>query len=146
MNQEDITLIRWSKGHMKLWKKIENIIFVLICIGIIWGMVNFARGPVEHTMEFSAEKWLSVDELQRYQMLDDLYAKVELVGMTKEEVEKVLGVPDQYCGWYESDGDKYDDHWAYWVQETLWDGIVCLLINFKDGIVVDYELEQVSEL
>ncbi|MGN0131049.1 MAG: hypothetical protein ACI4AA_01255 [Lachnospiraceae bacterium] len=79
-------------------------------------------------------------------MLDDLYTKVELVGMTSDEVEELLGEYSISHGAYLSDGEKYDYHWGYIVRDDRWEGYEYLLINFKDDIVVDYELEYGSEL
>lgn len=48
-------------------------------------------------------------------MLDDLNAEVELVGMTVDEVEQLLGECSIRCEAYWSDMGKCDYHWGYWL-------------------------------
>lgn len=116
----------------------------VICVAIISVLCGCGKNNV--ITEFSADNWTSVERDQRYHMLDDLYTKVELVGMTSDEVEELLGEYSISHGAYLSDGEKYDYHWGYIVRDDRWEGYEYLLINFKDDIVVDYELEYGSEL
>ena len=40
--------------------------------------------------EFSADNWKSVEQDQRYHMLEDFYAKVELIGISADEIDYEL--------------------------------------------------------
>lgn len=125
--------------------KRKNIIALLaICILIILAVYRYEKNLI--ITEFSAENWRSVDSDQRYHMLEDLYAKVELIGMSSEEIEKLLGEYEFSHEAYWSDEGKCDYHWGYTVRYDSWEGDEYLLISFKDDIVVGYELEYGSEL
>ncbi len=117
---------------------------LVICTTIIF--LLYGCGKENPVSEFSVDNWMFVESEQRYYMLEDLYAKVELVGMSADEVEGLLGKYSISHEAYLSDEGKYDYHWGYMVRYDSWEGDEYLLINFKDGIVVDYELEYGSEL
>lgn len=126
---------------MKRWKIIATwIVFVVIIFGL------YSCKEDEPITEFSTENWQSVERKQRYHMLEDLHAEVELVGMTADEVEQLLGECSIRCEAYWSDMGKCDYHWGYSVRYDSWYGDEYLLINFKDDIVVSYELEYASDL
>lgn len=125
--------------------KRRKIIAALI-VFVVMILLLFCCKKEEPITEFSTENWKSVERKQRYHMLDDLHAEVELVGMTADEVEQLLGECSIRCEAYWSDMGKYDYHWGYWVRNDSWDGIEYLFISFKDDIVVSYELEYGSEL
>ena len=122
----------------------NKLALLLICIVII--LLLCGCGKNEIITEFSVDNWMSVDQDERYHMLEDMYAKVELVGMSADEVEKLLGQYSVSHGAYLSDEGKYDYHWGYLIRYDRWEGDEYLLINFKDNTVVDYELEYGSEL
>ena len=82
----------------------------------------------------------------RVWLKEDLYEKVELIGMSSNEVEDLLGMYGVRCEAYWSDEGKCDYHWGYRVRYDSWEGVEYLLISFKDDIVVGYELEYGSEL
>lgn len=125
-------------------KKKNKMIPIVVCAAII--LLFGGCGKNSTTTEFSADSWMSVDQDQRYRMLEDLYAKVELAGMSADEVEKLLGKYSISHEAYLSDEGKYDYHWGYVVRDDWLEGYEYLLINFKDDIVVDYELEYGSDL
>ena len=125
--------------------KRKNII-ALLAIGILIILAVYRYEKSLIITEFSAENWMSVDSDQRYHMLEDLYAKVELIGMSSNEVEDLLGMYGVRCEAYWSDEGKCDYHWGYRVRYDSWEGAEYLLISFKDDIVVGYELEYGSEL
>ena len=125
--------------------KRRNIIAAMIVFVVII-LLLFCCKKEEPITEFSTENWKSVERKQRYHMLDDLNAEVELVGMTVDEVEQLLGECSIRCEAYWSDMGKCDYHWGYWVRYDSWYGDEYLLINFKDDKVVGYELEYGSEL
>ena len=125
--------------------KRRNIIAALI-VFIVIILLFFCCKKEEPITEFSTENWQFVERKQRYHMLDDLHAEVELVGMTADQVEQLLGECSIRCEAYWSDMGKCDYHWGYWVRNDSWEGIEYLLISFKDDIVVSYELEYGSEL
>lgn len=125
--------------------KRQNIIALLtICILIILAVYRYEKSLI--ITAFSAENWMSVDSAKRYHMLEDLYAKEDLIGMSSSEVEDLLGMYDTRCEAYWSDEGKCDYHWGYTVRHDSWEGDEYLLISFKDDIVVSYELEYGSEL
>lgn len=117
---------------------------LVICVIII--LVLCGCGKNNAITEFSTDNWMAVEQEQRYYMLEDLYAKVELVGMSSDEVEELLGQYSISHEAYLSDEGKYDYHWGYMIRDDSWEGYEYLLINFKNDIVVDYELEYGSEL
>ena len=125
--------------------KRRKIIAALI-VFVIMILLLFCCKKDEPITEFSTENWQSVEWDQRYHMLEDLYAEVELVGMTSDEVEELFGECSIRCEAYWSDMGKCDYHWGYWVRNDSWEGIEYLLISFKDDIVVGYELEYGSDL
>lgn len=125
--------------------KRRNIIAALIVFVVII-LLLFCCKKEEPITEFSTENWKSVEGDQRYHMLEDLYTEVELIGMTADEVEELLGEYCIRCEAYWSDMGKCDYHWGYSVRYDSWYGDEYLLINFKDDKVVGYELEYGSEL
>lgn len=138
-------MIDFVKQKKVKYKKIISIVTIsIICISII--LLLYSCKKDEPITEFSAENWRSVEWEQRYHMLEDLYAEVELVGMTSDEVEQLLGQYGIRCEAYWSDMGKCDYHWGYSVRYDSWEGYEYLLINFKDDIVVSYELEYGSDL
>lgn len=70
--------------------KRRKIIAALI-VFVVMILLLFCCKKDEPITEFSTENWQSVERKQRYHMLEDLYAEVELVGMTSDEVEELLG-------------------------------------------------------
>lgn len=126
---------------MKCWSKIAPLVICVTGILLLYGC-----GKNNPLTEFSADNWRSVEPEQRYYMLEDLYTKVELVGMSADQVEELLGKYSICHEAYLSDEGKYDYHWGYTVRYDSWEGYEYLLINFKEDIVVDYELEYGSEL
>ena len=67
----------------------NKITSLAICAAIILFFCGCGKNPIT---EFSADNWKSVEQDQRYHMLEDLYAKVELIGMSADEVEELLGI------------------------------------------------------
>ena len=124
-------------------KRKNTIILLIICIAIILLYSCKKDRPITR---FSTENWRSVEWNQRYHMLEDLYTQVELVGMTSDEVEKLLGNYSIRCDAYWSDEGKCDYHWGYSIRDDWWEGCEYLLISFKNDIVVSYELEYGSDL
>lgn len=122
----------------------KRLALIVICTTIT--LLLYGCGTNNPSTEFSADNWLSVEQDQRYHMLEDLHAKVELVGMSSDEVEELLGKYSISHGAYLSDEGRYDYHWGYVVRYDQWEGDEYLLIHFKDDVVVDYELEYGSEL
>ncbi len=124
-------------------KRRNRIATLIMCVAAI---ILCGCGKNTPTTEFSSDNWLSIEPKQRYHMLEDLYIEVELVGMSSDEVEELLGTYSISHGPYLSDEGRYDYHWGYTIRYDQWEGYEYLLINFKDDIVVDYELEYGSEL
>lgn len=126
---------------MKWQNKVALLVMCTTTILLLYGC-----GKNNPITEFSADNWMSVEMEQRYHMLEDLYVSVELVGMSSDEVEELLGKYSISHEAYLSDEGKYDYHWGYTVRYDWWEGYEYLLINFKDDTVVGYELEYGSEL
>ena len=125
-------------------KRQNKIASLVICITIILLLYNCKKNnPIA---EFSVDNWMAVEQNQRYHMLEDLYVEVELVGMSSNEVEELLGKYSISHEAYLSDEGQCDYHWGYMVRYDSWEGDEYLLISFKDNIVVSYELEYGSEL
>lgn len=62
------------------------IIYALISFGTII-TINY------YLKDFSQDKWAKYQS-ERYRMLDNMTNKIDFIGMTKEEVIKILGEPD----------------------------------------------------
>ena len=125
-------------------KRKNKLVLAVICIAIVLFLNRCIED--EPISDFTVENWKSVEWNQRYHMLENLYAEVDLVGMTADEMEQLLGMYDIKCEAYWSDEEKCDYHWGYSVRDDWWDGDEYLFIDFKDDIVVGYELEYGSEL
>lgn len=65
----------------------NKITSLAICAAIILLFCGCGKKPIT---EFSADNWKSVEQDQRYHMLEDFYAKVELIGMSADEVDYEL--------------------------------------------------------
>ncbi len=125
-------------------KRKNKRVLAVICIAIV--LLLYRCTEDEPITDFTVENWKSVEWNQRYHMLENLYAEVELVGMAADELEQLLGMYDIKCEAYWSDGVKCDYHWGYSVRDDWWEGDEYLFIDFKDDIVVGYELEYGSGL
>ena len=118
---------------MRKKKIVVLILFVFATVMMLFLCVRFKKKPIT---EFTTENWLSVESDQRYHMLEDLFAKVELVDMSQDEVKELLG---EYHL-------RYGEYWGYTIRDDWWEGDEYLLIKFKDGIVVGYEFAYGGDL
>lgn len=76
-------------------------------------------------------------------MLDSLYEKVNLVGMTEDEIIEVL--KREKCIKEENPDDGCDFHRAYLVEVDYKEGSKYLLLHFNDDKVVNYEVVNVND-
>ena len=87
---------------------------------------------------FDSDAWKSVtgNDPSRLAVVDDLFARYELVGMTRAAVDQLLGVPPDTA--YFADFD-----YVYWLGPerdfiSIDSGWLCL--DFEDDVVVDARL------
>ena len=101
--------------------------------------------PLE-PIPFSSYEWINGEWKERYRMLEDLENNYDLVGMSRDEIEELLG---EYSVRSEDVGSDYnvvEYYLGFSIREDYWEGIEVLLIGFKDDIVVKYEYEYLSWL
>ena len=101
--------------------------------------------PLE-PIPFSSDEWINGDFKERSRMLDDLENNYELIGMSREEIDEMLGAYLIRCDAFVSDNGEVDYHLGFDVRDDYWEGIEVLLIGFRDDIVVKYEYEYLSWL
>jgi hypothetical protein len=110
-------------------KKYVAYVAIALCLHfIVAGIIYFC---VSHYLAerkvFTPEKWNN-DIWSREYMLDDLYAKYDLIGMHKTDVEKLLG----------NNGEVSDDH--YYVGKG-WIGPVILILTYDESdLLVKYDI------
>ena len=101
--------------------------------------------PLE-PIPFSSDEWINGEWKERYRMLEDLENNYDLVGMSRDEIEELLG---EYSVRSEDVGSDYnvvEYYLGFSIREDYWEGIEVLLIGFRDDIVVKYEYEYLSWL
>lgn len=131
------------KGTDKM-KKIKICICVLLMFSVfINGCVK--NEPLE-PIPFSSDEWINGEWKERYRMLEDLENNYELIGMSREEIDEMLGEYAIRCNASVIDDEDGDYELGFEVREDYWEGIEVLLISFKDNIVVKYEYEYLSWL
>lgn len=118
----------------------------LIILAIIVSISLSVCNLMDEKIEFSPERWAKTDDDQRYKLIDSLFEKVDLVGMTADEIETMLGERTIYHEAYMSDEGKCDYHWGYLVKYNSIEGDKYLLLDFKNDKVVHYEIENGDEL
>ena len=101
--------------------------------------------PLE-PIPFSSDEWINGEWKERYRMLEDLENNYELIGMSREEIDEMLGAYLIRCDAFVSDNGEVDYHLGFDVRDDYWEGIEVLLIGFKDDTVVKYEYEYLSWL
>ena len=101
--------------------------------------------PLE-PIPFSSDEWINGEWKERYRMLEDLENNYELIGMSRDEIDEMLGVYSIRCAAVGSDYGEVDYHLGFDVREDYWEGTEVILIGFKDDIVVKYEYEYLSWL
>ena len=101
--------------------------------------------PLE-PISFSSDEWINGEWKERYRMLEDLENNYDLVGMSRDEIEELLG---EYSVRSEDVGSDYnvvEYYLGFSIREDYWEGTEVILIGFKDDIVVKYEYEYLSWL
>ena len=101
--------------------------------------------PLE-PIPFSSDEWINGEWKERYRMLEDLENNYELIGMSRDEIEELLG---EYSVRSEDVGSDYnvvEYYLGFSIREDYWEGIEVLLIGFRNDIVVKYEYEYLSWL
>ena len=101
--------------------------------------------PLE-PIPFSSDEWINGVWKERYRMLEDLENNYELIGMSREEIDEMLGAYLIRCNASVSDNEDGDYQLGFDVREDYWEGIEVLLIWFEDNIAVKYEYEYLSWL
>lgn len=112
---------------------------------------QFETGSYEYSEEetispYFNEIWASTDPLKRYLLLDQLFHTYDLIGMSLNEVEDVLGVCNILNAPNDQESAYADELRIYEVKYDDEDGIECFVLYFKDGIVSHYKMTFFSEL
>lgn len=110
----------------------------LICVALLCIAVSLCGYWWISGQRFDSALWKSVTESDatRLAMVDDLLERYELVGMTREEIDRLLGVPPE-TGYFAN------FEYVYWLGpergfisiDSEW-----LCIDFEDGVVSDVRL------
>ena len=79
-------------------------VVVLLAVSLVVGAL-----VIRERHRFSREKWLEAPE-NRTRIVDDLLANHELVGMTGEEIQALLGDCDNESGYFQQ-----QDRLVYWL-------------------------------
>ena len=134
------------QGKENKMKKIK----IKICICLLLMFSVFINGCVKNEppepIPFSSDEWINGEWKERYRMLEDLENNYELIGMSREEIDEMLGEYSIRCDAFVSDYGEVDYHLGFDVREDYWEGAEVILIGFKDEIVVKYEYEYLSWL
>ncbi|MGB6269588.1 MAG: hypothetical protein WBF67_11335 [Olleya sp.] len=127
---------------------ISIIITPLLYFYLFYPMLNIFTS-YHHQKYFNAENWAEFPEL-RYEMLDQLNNKNQLIGKTKFEIEDDLGKPEWF-GWDDSIKANSKNQWNYnlgFKPGAFNNQQECLELQFKDNTVVavkTYQLEKEFE-
>lgn len=105
-------------------------VFVLIAISVLMLLFDWNE---RHS--FTQAKWREDIEV-RSLIVDDLLNDYELIGMTKQEIEALLGNNNNDYGYF-----NWENRYVYCLggARTIIDS-EWLLIDFEDDVVVNYEI------
>lgn len=103
-------------------------IFILLSFCII-GILIMLGYNNENFKTFSTENWIKHHD-SRKDMLDDLYSKYKLVGVSKDNIISLLGKPEY----------NYDLSIGYFVREGYIDPVFLDFKLDKTGSVISYSL------
>ena len=128
-------------------RKVYILLIVILLIAILSIFINsYQKKESQKPIPFSSDEWINGDFKERSRMLDDLENNYELIGMSREEIDEMLGAYLIRCDAFVSDNGEVDYHLGFDVRDDYWEGIEVLLIGFKDDTVVKYEYEYLSRL
>lgn len=112
-----------------LYSMLSVIIYVIILLLITLGIRQYFK-------TFSTEKWSNENwNSFRYLMIDDLEDTYDLVGMTKEEVQSILGQEDVELEWLVTDYAI-----GYSVRDGFMEGYYYYIYLDENDVVVRTEL------
>ena len=110
----------------------------LICVALFFIAASLCGYWWISGQRFDSDTWKSVagSDATRLAMVDDLLARYELVGMTREEVDGLLGVPTE-TGYFANFEYVYllGPERGFISIDSEW-----LCIDFEDGVVSDARL------
>lgn len=107
----------------KSWRK-------TVILSLLISIVLFIAWQYYQT-QFTIERWKSSNPQQRGYMLNDLFQKHNLIGLSKNEVLDLLGE-----GYAQDNDNKYS--WCYHVGDRFSFTMDLLYIEFENDIVIDY--------
>ncbi|MBS6367001.1 MAG: outer membrane protein assembly factor BamE [Clostridiales bacterium] len=101
-------------------------LLVIFLLGVVLGVIRKGHA-------FSTEQWLA-EPAERVKIVDDLLERYDLVGMTSEAVEALLGPPADETPFTEADTYYYylGDERGLISIDSEW-----LALTFSDGVVVE---------
>ena len=124
----------------KKWK--QGIILTVLTLSIVFGL-NCAYGiyKYHHTHYFSTARWLSAENNERADMINNLLSRYEFRGMTKKEMYAILGQPDDINIFTDvsKDGEETEVYYVGFLGFPDIDPNV-LIITYKDNVVIEWEL------
>ncbi|MDD2498466.1 MAG: hypothetical protein PHT78_03865 [Desulfitobacteriaceae bacterium] len=88
--------------EIKKTKKILFMIYFIVLAIIVVAVAGIFLYKYQHT--FTTEKWIE-DPKKRVNLVDDLLAKYDLVGMTEEEILALLGEDSGDNAYYQDDNN-----------------------------------------
>lgn len=122
-------------GENELKKAKKSVLTAFIIVVILAALLAAWGIRFRYWHSFSTQKWLDHPD-RRAGMTADLFQDYELAGMSKAQVEALLGPDDSARGYFTRPGRS-----VYWLGErrTIIDS-EWLLIDFENGIVTAYEI------
>ncbi|MGI6065382.1 MAG: hypothetical protein ACOYI2_02695 [Bacillota bacterium] len=119
--------------EIKKTKKVLFMIYFIMLAIIVMVAASVFYYKYQHT--FTTEKWIE-DPKKRVNLVDDLLAKYDLVGMTEKEIIALLGTDSGENAYYQ------DDHnFVYYLGDER--GLISidsewLIVKFSHGIVCEF--------
>lgn len=116
--------------------KNKRIIFVIgiIIILIVLGYLSFQN----INDRFTKQRWLENPDI-RYKMIDDIEKNYSVIGKNQQDVQALLGEPDNK--WELNSGDGHYNYYQYYIGkkysffELMWEPDM-YLITFRNGLVI----------
>lgn len=93
----------------------------------------------QHLKKFDVEQWKNHQQI-RYLMIDDIEEEHEFVGMTRDEIIGILGIPDDPFREY----NPNDDRLWYFVETKLFMKIKYYVIELQDDVVIEKSIVEVD--
>ena len=122
------------------WKRV--IILTVLTLSIAFGLsCAYVVYKYHHTHYFSTARWLSAENNERADMINNLLSRYEFRSMTKKEIHAILGQPDDINIFtaVSEDGEETEIYYVGFLGFSDIDPSV-LIITYKDNAAIEWEL------